>query len=398
MSKTNRTNIVTVNSEELKNVLRHVIKNNQFLQEQGKPVASVEVVGESGIGKTSSIIQLADELDLHFVKLNLAQIEEIGDLVGFPVRQYEMSLNDDVTWVDEPAMSSFKDKGYSATGRNRMGYAAPEWISNTKDGGLLLLDDWNRADPRFIQAVMELVDRQEYISWKLPKNWHIILTSNPESGDYSVNSIDSAQRTRFISVNLEFNIETWARWAEENKIDGRCINFLLMNPDLVKNDTNARSITTFFNSISSFESFESNLPMVQILGEGSVGEAFSSMFTMFINNRLDLLIKPEDILNKDKEDVIKRLKSNVKKNDDYRADIASTLVTRITNYINSNYKDVRDSKVIQNVINRIADLVTEDVFGVDLKFVLVKDVYKNNPDKFRGMFMHKDLMTYALKD
>ena len=54
------------------------------------------------------------------------------------------------------------------TGKNRMSYCAPEWISDKKEGGILLLDDWNRADMRFIQAVMELVDRQQYISWSLP--------------------------------------------------------------------------------------------------------------------------------------------------------------------------------------------------------------------------------------
>ena len=58
----------------------------------------------------------------------------------------------------------------------------------------MLLDDWNRADIRFIQAVMELIDRQQYISWTLPKDWHIILTANPDTGDYLVNSIDNAQK------------------------------------------------------------------------------------------------------------------------------------------------------------------------------------------------------------
>ena len=40
--------------------------------------------------KTSTIVELAEENKLKFVKLNLAQIEELGDLVGFPVRQFQM--------------------------------------------------------------------------------------------------------------------------------------------------------------------------------------------------------------------------------------------------------------------------------------------------------------------
>ena len=153
-------------------------------------------------------------------------------------------------WVDELAVQEYLKNGYKMTGKNRMSYCAPEWIADKKDGGILLLDDWNRADTRFIQAVMELIDRQSYISWTLPKDWHIILTANPDNGDYMVNSVDSAQKTRYVTANLKFDVNVWAQWAEGAGIDTRCINFLLLHPELVTQETNARSITTFFNAIS----------------------------------------------------------------------------------------------------------------------------------------------------
>ena len=55
-------------------------------------------------------------------------------------------------WVDELAVSDYLKNGYKMTGKNRMSYCAPEWIADKKEGGILLLDDWNRADVRFIQA------------------------------------------------------------------------------------------------------------------------------------------------------------------------------------------------------------------------------------------------------
>jgi signal recognition particle GTPase len=70
---------VELNSEELKDFLKHIITNNQYIQSQGKIPVSVSVTGEAGTGKTSSILELAQELDLQVVKLNLAQLEEIGD-------------------------------------------------------------------------------------------------------------------------------------------------------------------------------------------------------------------------------------------------------------------------------------------------------------------------------
>ena len=250
-TETSSSNQVSLNPKDLKSFLNHIVSNNRFLQEQGKPVVSVEVVGESGIGKTSSIIQLSKELNVDFVKLNLAQIEELGDIVGFPIRQFEVCQNEEekCVWIDEHAVDEYTKLGYKFTGKNRMSYCPPEWISGKTKGGILLLDDWNRADMRFIQAVMELIDRQQYISWSLPKDWHIILTANPDNGDYLVNSIDNAQKTRFISVQLKFDIDCWGKWAEENDIDGRCINFLLMNPELVTTDVNSRSVSMFFNSI-----------------------------------------------------------------------------------------------------------------------------------------------------
>ena len=87
MSKNNQ---ISLNISETKKFLTHIVSNNRYLQNNGKLPVAVEVIGDSGIGKTSTIIQLANELDLNFVKLNLAQIEELGDLVGFPIRQFEV--------------------------------------------------------------------------------------------------------------------------------------------------------------------------------------------------------------------------------------------------------------------------------------------------------------------
>ena len=407
-SSTKVSSSVSLNVKELKDFLKHIIDNNRYLQENKKPMVSTEIVGDSGIGKTSAIVQLADELGLNFVKLNLAQIEEIGDLVGFPIRQFQMKkdkkvLNSgdsyiqeggDVVWIDENSVEDYRKNGFESTGLNRMSYCPPEWISGKTNGGILLLDDWNRADMRFIQAVMELIDRQQYISWKLPKDWHIILTANPDNGDYLVNSIDNAQKTRFISVNLKFDLKCWGKWAEENKLDGRCINFLLMHPELVTKEINSRSISMFFNSISSVKSFEDSLPLIQMIGEGSVGSEFSTLFTMFINNKLDKMISPENIMFQDEQYVMNTLKSLVGKDKNYRADIASTLGTRISNYLEFYAKD---NAIEKPLIERISKIITESIFATDVSYNVVKSIYSSNPNKFKLMMLNKDLVKYITK-
>jgi hypothetical protein len=417
---------VNLNIDELNGFVNHIIKNNRFLQEQGKNPVAVEVVGESGIGKTSAVLDLAKQNDLDFVKLNLAQIEELGDLVGFPVRQFQMFREKQVPkkiddlqytvaqkaaasaqvadstmtkkvgqWVDELAVEEYLRKGWKMTGKNRMSYCAPEWIADKKKGGILLLDDWNRADVRFIQAVMELVDRQQYISWSLPADWHIILTSNPDNGDYMVNSIDSAQKTRYITANLKFDVNVWARWAEQQHIDTRCINFLLLHPELVNKETNARSITAFFNSISSFEKFEDDLSMIQMIGEGSVGDTFASMFTTFINNKLDRLVTPKDMLTHENQDwVIGELNSVLGKGDSYRADIASTLATRLANY---SVVYANENTVTPKINERLIALCTKDVFANDLKYLIVRTIFNGNKTKFNKMMMNPEIIKMTMK-
>lgn len=489
---------VNLNIDELKGFLTHIITNNRYLQQSGKTPAAVEIQGESGIGKTSGVLQLANELDLNFVKLNLSQIEELGDLIGFPVRQFQLckpglpsavsspavkttvvkkkkmvkqTVDQEVTvmeeqevddfqivhtpkqvleggkfvtkqietkvpikvkkevpvlkmmpvevdveveeeveaslatvttsseeclWIDEQAVKEYTEQGYKFTGQKRMAYCPPEWIADKQGGGILVVDDWTRADLRLITAMMEICDRQEYISWKLPKDWHVILTANPDNGEYLVNSIDNAQRTRFISVNLKSDVEVWAKWAEEQGIDGRCINFLLMHKELVTTECNPRSITTFFNAISSIKDFSASLPLIQMIGEGSVGPEFSLLFTSFINNRLDKLITPHDIMLHDNEQhVISELRKAIGSGDKYRADIAAILTTRTINY-GLHYAET--NTITKKVTDRLIALATDpETLTDDLRYILVKKFLNGNKQKFQGIMVNPDVIKMSMK-
>jgi hypothetical protein len=428
MSKKIENKLVNLHIEELKSFLTHIINNNRFLQSQGKLPVTVNVEGNAGLGKTSAIAQLANELGINFIRVNLAMIEELGDLVGFPVRQFELckqetknilvpktitgedgkskivnvaipqtvTIEGSCMWVDEHAVDEYLKHGYTFTGEKQMTYCPPEWIVGLGDkGGILLLDDYSRADSRFIQACMTLIETQKYISWSLPQDWHIILTTNPDDGEYLVTPMDIAQKTRFISVNLKFDVQSWARWAESQGVDGRCINFLLMHPELVTPETNPRSITTFFNAISSIPSFIDDLPLIQMIGEGSVGTEFSTLFTAFINHKLDRLITPKDLLLHDNEaHVMGELAGCIGTGASYRADIASTLVTRLINFA---VKYAEEHTVPQKTIDRLIKISTSETLTYDLKYHLVKKILNGNKQKFQGIMMNKDVVVMAMK-
>lgn len=388
---------VKLNVDELKAFLKHIVKNNQHIQKEGKVPVAVNIEGEAGLGKTSAIVQLAEELKMDVVKLNLSQIEELGDLVGFPYKEFLMQREDGKQqWVQESLMVTYIKNKYRPMNQSRMSHAAPEWIQGKKEGGFLVLDDYTRADHRFMQATMELIDRQQYISWALPKDWHIVLTTNPDNGNYNVTALDIAQKTRFISTEVKFDDKVWAKWAESVQIDGRCINFLLMHPELVTDKVNPRAITTFFNCISSIKDFEKELPIIQMIGEGSVGNEFSSLFTMFINNKLDQIITPHAAMTLvDEKNVLAQLEDAIGTGSDYRADIASMLTTRLINYclIHADKNSVTDA-----MIERLVTFSTScSSFTDDLKYYMVKEIVNGNKIKFAKLMMHSSVVQMTIK-
>lgn len=396
---------VQLNIEEMHDFLKHMIKTNSELQTNGKFPVTIEVEGESGIGKTSSIKQLAEEMGHDFIKVNLAQLDELGDIIGYPTRQFEMAKNVakegekaeyKMVWADEAILEDYKLKGYAPTGKDKMAYSLPEWVPTHDKGATILFDDYNRAQQRFLQAVMEILDRQEYISWKMPKNCTIVLSSNPDNGDYQVQSQDSAQKTRYVSIGLKFDKDVWAKWAESVGIDGRCINFLLLHPELVTQETNARAITTFFNSISSIPVFESQLSLIQMIGEGSVGGEFTNFFVSFINNKLDKLVAPDVMLtDKDEDKVRKLLKEAIGVDHNYRADIAAVLCTRFANHT---LVHAREGKPVNDdIIKRITMLTTEKMFGNDLQYFAVREIMAGEKKKFEKLMMNPEVVKMAVK-
>ena len=387
---------VKLNIEELKSFMGHMISNNQHIQAQGKVPVAVNVEGDAGLGKTSSIKQLAKEQGMDVIMLNLAEFEELGDLVGFPVKEFQIqNAEGKTTWINESQIAAATAKGFKVIGK-RMSHAAPEWIQGKGEGGFLILDDYTRADHRFMQATMSLIDQQSYASWRLPKNWHIILTTNPDNGDYNVTSLDIAQKTRFISVEVKFDEKVWAKWAEKAGIDGRCINFMLMNPEVITQNVNPRAMTTFFNSISSIDKFEESLPIIQMIGEGSVGADVSTMFTMFINNKMDKIISPQDILTNNNEAyVIGALNSAVGSGDNFRADIASVIATRVVNY---SLTHAESNPVTDPMVQRLVKLTTDcDAFTDDLRYYMVKEIVNGNKIKFAKLMMNNAVVKMAVK-
>lgn len=402
MAKNKVKDEIRLNSDELKEHLKFVIKNNRFLQKQGKLPIAVAIQGEAGLGKTSVIMQVASEMKLDCIKRNLQEIQETAELIGFPLRQFELCKDDKCLWVDEHAISEYIKQGYTFTGNKQTGYCPPQWIANMKEGTIFLIDDFNRASEPIMQACMEIINRHEFISWKLPKDCHIIMSQNPDDGTYMVQSQDVAQKSRYCTVNMKFDVACWARQMEKEGLDGRCINFLLRHPEIIKDENlkegvNPRSITNFFNSISSIIDFDKNLSLIQQIGESSVGVEVANLFSTFIAQRLDKLISPQEMLTKDWKTVKADLIESCGKGDskEYRPDIASIMTTRLINYT---LFYAEKNTVDQKMIDRIIALTTDDdLLAMDLKYVIIRELLNKHKSKFQKLLLNSNVIKMTVK-
>lgn len=333
-------------------------------------------------------------------------------LVGFPVKEFyvcktyeDYHEDDQCLWIPAESIDEFIKNGWTLTDQVRMGYAVPAWIKNIdmEKPTILFLDDYSRATPAILQACMEIIYKKEYISWKLPKNSNIILSTNPNNGDYSVSSFDEAQASRFITFNVKFSADAWAEWAERQKMDDRAINFLLTyHHELMDNSVskqskiNARNYTMFANTISGIDDWSTpeNLAFILQIASGCFlddDDVVGGLFTTFISNKLDKLLSPEDLVLKDWKFVKRTLENQLYDGEQYRADIASVITTRFVNY-SLIYLGQSGSKT-DVITNRIIDIIDNDklLLSEDLIFSLVKTLNKTYPGKCNKLLLNPKL-------
>jgi len=118
---------------------------------------------------------------------------------------------------------------------------------------------------------------------------------------------------------------------------------------------------------------------------------------MFINNKLDKIISPQDIMTNTSEPyVIGALSSAVGKDDAFRADISSIITTRIVNFC-LNYAETHTS-VTELMINRLIKLSTDcESFTDDLRYYMIKEIVSGNKVKFQKLMMNTEVVKMAVK-
>lgn len=151
----------TISMKQAKSLINYTIDNNLKLQDEGKMPIAISLEASAGIGKTSLVEQIAQERNMNFTKISLHELEETGDLLGYPELEYEcqmakrikdadgnpkMQILPGTVWLNAKQMDMMdKSTAIRQTGKTRMGYAKPAWVPEYNDNGTIVcLDDYVR--------------------------------------------------------------------------------------------------------------------------------------------------------------------------------------------------------------------------------------------------------------
>lgn len=326
------------------------------------------------------------------VDIPLAQIEEMGDVLGYPVEEIKFTKDGKTKWIKavDSLIRQFLDSGWDTDGEQRTIYAPPSWVPQEERPGVILFDDGNRASQRIMKGLMQLVQDYRTISWSLPKGWTIVFTGNPDNRFNQVTSMDSAQLTRIKHVTLEPDATEWAVWAENNDIDKRLISFILRYPEMMigSERTNPRSLAEFGRALRRFpvldgESYKKCL----VEAHASLDNTTVETMMTFFQRSAELVVDPKDILENYEKNAQKQLERLMNKQEP-RIDIVSVMNDRLYAYIVSdNYKF--EKKHAENLHKWILDKNLQK----DLAYSLVRRLcYSDSPYKRNLLSGNEELM------
>ena len=384
-----------IESSQVVDLLDFIYNNNKKIQALGYKPKALNIKGVHGIGKSTVVIDYCEENNIQHVLVDFSSLEETGDVIGLPKEEYYMcidnpvkkevtlpngktvmvnELNEQCVWVVKSAIQTYQSKGYHLTGETRMSYSIPKWLQeiDRSKGGILILDDFNRAPQAFMQMVMGIFLDQRTQAWKLPLGWTVVATSNPGDSNYNSEEMDPAQADRYFEVEMKFSLKEWAVYASKKKYNEDHIAFMLdAGGEFIGNNLSARAVSSFFELVREAD-YATNKGIISSLCESRCGVPFKSAFVTAMENKKYQLPNAEFMINEPTKDKVKdAIIKCIGKELSYRPDIAWVLCQRILLYC-------KDCKGTQQELDGIKYLITSNIFNENQAFQTIKKVALRN--------------------
>jgi len=163
---------------------------------------SLMIWGPPGVGKSSIVRSVSAREGIGIQDLRLSQLAPT-DLRGLPVPEDGVSR-----WYP------------------------PEFLPRSGEG-IIFLDEINMAPPAMQGVAQQLILDRKVGSYSVPDGWLIWAAGNRKSDRASVYDMPSALGNRFIHLNVEPDVDSFKRWAIENRLAESILAFLSFRPQLL---------------------------------------------------------------------------------------------------------------------------------------------------------------------
>lgn len=253
------------------NEIKKTLSNIYKLSEDGKYIA-VMLWGPAGVGKSSAVKQVCDELGIGMIDLRLSLLNPV-DLRGLP---YVNKEHHKAEWLE------------------------PDFLPNGKDAlkGVLFLDEINLAPQSVMSAGYQLILDRKLGDYKLPAGWVVIAAGNRTEDSGIVTKFPAPLANRFIHLEIgKPDVEEWRSWAMKEGVHQQIIAFLSKMPQhLYKPPINNEKAWASPRSWA----VASNLHGIGEKIDSAVGGGIASEFYAFLSvydklPDIDAILRGEDI-------------------------------------------------------------------------------------------------------
>lgn len=220
--------------------------------------------GSPGMGKSSIVKAVAQELNLKVIDVRLSQVEPV-DLLGLPDLSGKKAMYKPFNVF--PLEDDEVPEGY--------------------DGWLLFFDEFNSALRDVQAASYRIILDREVGVYKLHDKVRICCSGNLSSDRAIVNRLSSALQSRLVHLYLKQSFSDWIEWAYKNGIDTRICAYLNSKKDmLLKFDPDSADCTypcpRTWEMLSKIIKGKDDLLEYAGVIDGTIGEGPGCEFRAFI--------------------------------------------------------------------------------------------------------------------
>ncbi len=272
------------------------------------------LISERGVGKTSLYKQCSEELGVGYMGLYAAALEG-PDFMGLPDKD--------------------RDKGITR-------YLAPQFLPTVQaiqeglfpERGILVLEEINRVPSDTTSVLYPLLLERKINGHNLAQGWKIGVTMNPDTMNYSVNSLDDAMLDRFVAIEITANLDDYIEYSVKNNPNDDILAFLQACPDMLlivrkTSDSTALSKTPTPRAWTKLQELLNNCELEEKLmlelAAGLLGPETASSFFGFLKNR-DFTIPPTNKILNSYDEVKEEINDIISK---HRMDIITLIIKKI---------------------------------------------------------------------